>query len=100
MTLTRRTLKRKNAIVYEVKRIEKACAAAGRVENGTAASTLTAKPTLKKRGRKPKAVPYLKRVRLEREEKECVAAEVSAGLIADRSKLRGNSPAGDREIGR
>ena len=46
---------------------------------------------------KPKAVPYLKRVRLEREEKERVAAEVLAGRIAARSKLRVNSPAGDQD---
>ena len=70
--------------MYEVKRIEKACAAAGRVANGTAASTSTAKQTPKKRGRKPKDVPYMKRVRLEREEKERVAAEVFAGRIAAR----------------
>ena len=86
-------MKRKNVIKYEVKRIEKACAAAERVANGAAASTSTTKPTQKKRGRKPKAVPYLKRFRLERKEKERVAAEVSAGRIAARSKLRGNSPA-------
>ena len=75
--------------MYEVKRIEKACAAAGRVANGTAASTSTAKPTPKKRGRKPKAVPYLKRVRLEREEKERVAA----AFRQDGSPLAANSVA-------
>ena len=93
MTLTRRHLTKQNAAKYQVQRIEKACDATRRVANGTDSSTSTAQPTPKKRGRKPKAVPYLKRVRLEREEKERVAAKVSAGRIAARSKLRGNSPA-------
>ena len=93
MTLTRRHLTKQNAAKYEVERIEKACATTRRVANGTDSSTSTAQPTPKKRGRKPKAVPHSKRLRLEREEKKRVAAKVAAGRIAACSKLRGNSPA-------
>ena len=53
--------------------------------------TSTAKATPKKRGPKLKAVPYLKRVCLERKEKVRVAAKVAARRIAACNKLRGSS---------
>ena len=90
-----------NAIKYDAKRIKKGRAAAGRVANGTeaastteATSTSTARqPPPTKRGRKPKVVPYVKRIRLDKEEKERVTAALSAARTAARAKLRDNSPA-------
>ena len=90
-----------NAIKYDAKRIKKGRAAAGRVANGTeaastteATSTSTARqPPPTKRGRKPKVVPYVKQIRLDKEEKERVTAALSAARTAARAKLRDNSPA-------
>ena len=93
MTISRRTLQRQNAIRYESSRIKKARVAAGHVVNGTDAastSTATTRPPTK-RGRKWKVVPYAKRIRLEKDEREREAAAVSAARTAARAKLRGNS---------
>ena len=89
-------MKQKNTIKYEGKRIEKARVAAGLVANGTATPTSTAKPTPKKRFRKPKAVHHMKRIGLEKEEEECIAAALSVARITAHAKLRGNSPAEHR----
>ena len=97
MSITRNTLRQENTSKYEAQMIGKVQAATGRVVNGIeAASTLTATTTPKKRGRKPKAVPYLKQIWLEKEDRERVAAALSAARIAARGKLRGNSPAEHR----
>ena len=91
MSITRNTLRQENTSKYEAQMIGKVPAATGRVVNGTeATSSLTATTRPKKRGRKPKAVPYLKQTWQEKEDKEPVAAALSAAQIATRGKLRGN----------
>ena len=63
MSITRNTLRQENTSKYEAQMIGKVPAATGRVVNGTeATSSLTATTRPKKRGRKPKAVPYLKQI--------------------------------------
>ena len=92
MTISRRTIQRRNATAYDARRIKMSGAAA--VNGSEATSTSTARPTPPtKRCRKPKAVPYSKRIGLEKEERESVAAVVSTARTAARAKLRGNSHA-------
>ena len=85
MTLTTKTIRRKNAIKYDAERA-KAYAAANPSE-----ATSTGPVVRKSRGRKPKAVHHKKRIRLAKKESARVAEESARVAATARAKLRGHS---------